>query len=161
MLVAGVDSSTQSTKMPLCRAGTAPWSGGPRPRIRTAPNVTLGGGGRRWPARHGLLDRAEAIGIAAQQHAMVMLDAGGQVIRPALLCNDLRSAPQATALIAELGGPAQWAPRRSASATPPSRRHVRLGPLRRVNAGQGRPWCGCRPPGRRRRCALGYRYGVR
>jgi xylulokinase len=42
---------------------------------------------------------------------MVVLDAGGQVIRPALLWNDLRSAPQATALIAELGGPAQWARR--------------------------------------------------
>jgi xylulokinase len=58
-----------------------------------------------------LLDRADAIGVAAQQHGMVVLDEGGQVIRPALLWNDMRSAPQAAALIAELGGPAEWARR--------------------------------------------------
>src|SRR5579863_4519309 len=40
---------------------------------------------------------------------MVVLDEAGQVIRPALLWNDMRSAPQASDLIAELGGPAEWA----------------------------------------------------
>ena len=60
-------------------------------------------------AGRGLLDRADAIGVAAQQHGMVVLDQAGQVIRPALLWNDMRSAPQAAALIAELGGPAEWA----------------------------------------------------
>jgi xylulokinase len=49
--------------------------------------------------------------VAAQQHGMVVLDEAGQVIRPALLWNDMRSAPQAAALIAELGGPAEWARR--------------------------------------------------
>ena len=47
--------------------------------------------------------------MAAQQHGMVVVDEAGQVIRPALLWNDVRSAPQAAALIAELGGPRRWA----------------------------------------------------
>jgi xylulokinase len=42
---------------------------------------------------------------------MVVVDEAGQVIRPALLWNDVRSAPQARALITELGGPQQWARR--------------------------------------------------
>ena len=37
---------------------------------------------------------------------MVVVDEAGEVIRPALLWNDLRSAPAARELIAELGGPA-------------------------------------------------------
>ena len=40
---------------------------------------------------------------------MVVVDEAGRVIRPALLWNDVRSAPQAAALIAEMGGPGHWA----------------------------------------------------
>ena len=40
---------------------------------------------------------------------MVVVDEAGDVIRPALLWNDLRSAPAARELIAELGGPGWWA----------------------------------------------------
>jgi xylulokinase len=40
---------------------------------------------------------------------MVVLDEAGKVIRPALLWNDVRSAPQAAALVAEMGGPQWWA----------------------------------------------------
>ena len=112
MLVAGVDSSTQSTKVLLCQAedgavvgqATAPHLDG----TECDPELwwlALGEAG------HGLLDRADAIGVAAQQHGMVVLDQAGQVIRPALLWNDMRSAPQAAELIAELGGPAEWARR--------------------------------------------------
>ena len=112
MLVAGVDSSTQSTKVLLCQAedGTVVGqSSAPHPDgTECDPELwwqALGEAGR------GLLDRADAIGVAAQQHGMVVLDEAGQVIRPALLWNDMRSAPQAAALIAELGGPAEWARR--------------------------------------------------
>ena len=112
MLVAGVDSSTQSTKVLLCQAedgvvveqATASHPDG----TECDPELwwrALGEAGR------GLLDRADAIGVAAQQHGMVVLDQAGQVIRPALLWNDMRSAPQATELIAEFGGPAEWARR--------------------------------------------------
>jgi xylulokinase len=112
MLVAGVDSSTQSTKVVLCRAedgvvvghATAPHPDGTEcdPELWWRALASAG---------DGLLSRADAIGVAAQQHGMVVLDEAGQVIRPALLWNDMRSAPQATALIAELGGPAEWARR--------------------------------------------------
>ena len=47
--------------------------------------------------------------MGAQQHGYVSLDDSGDVVRPALLWNDNRSAPQAAALIAELGGPRAWA----------------------------------------------------
>ena len=40
---------------------------------------------------------------------MVALDADGDVVRPALLWNDTRSAPDADDLVAELGGPQAWA----------------------------------------------------
>src|SRR5215469_11298356 len=112
MLVAGVDSSTQSTKVLLCQAedgtvvgqATAPHPDG----TECDPQLWWQALGE---AGHGLLDRADAIGVAAQQHGMVALDQAGQVIRPALLWNDMRSAPQAAMLIAELGGPANWARR--------------------------------------------------
>jgi xylulokinase len=110
MLVAGVDSSTQSTKVLLCQAedgtivarGSAPHP----PGTECAPAAW-------WSALEqagqGLLDRADAIGVAAQQHGMVVVDEAGEVIRPALLWNDLRSAAAARELIAELGGPGWWA----------------------------------------------------
>ena len=49
------------------------------------------------------------MGVAGQQHGMVALDDDGEVIRPALLWNDLRSAGAAAELVAEFGGPAWWA----------------------------------------------------
>ncbi len=57
----------------------------------------------------GLLDGVSAISIAGQQHGMVALDDSGEVVRPALLWNDTRSAPDASDLVTELGGPAMWA----------------------------------------------------
>jgi xylulokinase len=110
MLVAGVDSSTQSTKVLLCRAqdgsvvaeGSAPHPAGTEcdPRAWWAALEQAG---------RGLLDRAAAVAVAGQQHGMVVLDDEGTVIRPALLWNDLRSAAAATSLVAERGGPRWWA----------------------------------------------------
>jgi xylulokinase len=110
MLVAGVDSSTQSTKVLLCDAadgtvvgrGMAPHPGGTEcePAAWWAALLTAGAG---------LLDRAAAIGVAGQQHGMIVLDDEGQVIRPALLWNDMRSAGAAAELITELGGARWWA----------------------------------------------------
>jgi xylulokinase len=111
-LVAGVDSSTQSCKVvvrdadtgALVRQGRAPHPDG----TEVHPD-------HWWTALHaaveaaGGLDDVEALSIGAQQHGMVALDAAGAVVRPALLWNDTRSAPQARRLTAELGGPQAWA----------------------------------------------------
>jgi xylulokinase len=110
MLVAGVDSSTQSTKILLCRAedGTVvAQASAPHPDgTECDPEHwwrALGEAGR------GLLEQAAAVGVAAQQHGMVALDSSGAVIRPAMLWNDVKSAPQAAELIDELGGAGAWA----------------------------------------------------
>ena len=42
-------------------------------------------------------------------NGMVCMDSGGEVVRPALLWNDTRSAKAATDLVEELGGPKAWA----------------------------------------------------
>ncbi|HEY1919684.1 MAG TPA: xylulokinase [Streptosporangiaceae bacterium] len=112
MLVAGVDSSTQSVKVMLCQAedgtvvgtGSAPHPGGTEcdPAAWWDALLTAGAG---------LLERADAVGVAAQQHGMIAVDEAGQVVRPALLWNDVRSARQAEELIAEQGGPGEWARR--------------------------------------------------
>jgi xylulokinase len=110
MLVAGVDSSTQSTKVLLCDAadgtivgrGSAPHPGG----TECPPEAWWSA---LWRAGEGLLGQAAAVGVAGQQHGLVVLDETGVVIRPALLWNDLRSAAAASALIAERGGPRWWA----------------------------------------------------
>ncbi len=110
MLVAGVDSSTQSTKVLLCEADTGAIVG---EASAPHPDGTECDPELWWQALlqagDGLLARAGAIGVAAQQHGMVITDDKGQVIRPALLWNDVRSAPQAVRLISERGGPAWWA----------------------------------------------------
>ena len=110
VLVAGVDSSTQSTKVLLCEAGDGTivaQGSAPHPGGTECPPQAW------WDALQqageGLLSQAAAVGVAGQQHGMVVLDDDGEVIRPALLWNDLRSAAAASALIAERGGPAWWA----------------------------------------------------
>jgi xylulokinase len=112
MLVAGVDSSTQSTKVLLCQADDGAVVG---QAAAPHPDGTEADPELWWQALlvagDGLLARADAIGVAAQQHGMIVLDETGTVVRPALLWNDMRSAPQAQALIAELGGAATWARR--------------------------------------------------
>jgi xylulokinase len=109
-LVAGIDSSTQSTKVVLCDAedgtvvgrGSAPHPPGTEADPASWWAALLQAGG-------GLLERAAAVGVAGQQHGMVALDRDGEVIRPALLWNDLRSAGAAAELVGEFGGPKWWA----------------------------------------------------
>ncbi len=109
-LVAGIDSSTQSVKIvvrdaetgALVREARAPHPDGtevhPQHWVDALDAVTSG-----------ILDGVEAMSIAGQQHGMVALDEAGEVVRPALLWNDTRSAPDALDLIDELGGPQAWA----------------------------------------------------
>ncbi|THV27192.1 xylulokinase [Glycomyces paridis] len=108
-LVAGVDSSTQSTKVLLVETETGEIVDSGR---ASHPEGTECPPEAWWEALQeagkGLLERADAVAVAGQQHGMVALDAEGDVVRPALLWNDTRSAPQAERLTAESGAEA-WA----------------------------------------------------
>jgi xylulokinase len=109
-LVAGVDSSTQSAKVVVCDADTgAVVREGRAPH----PDGTEVDPEAWWTAlQHasdGLLDGVTALAVGGQQHGMVVLDDDGAVVRPALLWNDTRSAPDAHDLTQELGGPRAWA----------------------------------------------------
>jgi xylulokinase len=110
-LVAGVDSSTQATKVVVCD----PETGAVVREGRAAhPDGTEVDPEHWWQAflsasSGGLLDGVDAIGVAGQQHGMVALDQHGDVVRPALLWNDTRSAGSSRALVEELGGRSAWA----------------------------------------------------
>ena len=116
-LVAGADCSTQSTKVVVVDAD----SGELVATGRAEHSVTGTGGAREtdpeqwWAALRtalaetGLSGQIAAISIAGQQHGLVCLDASGKPLRPAMLWNDTRSAPDAARLVDELGGAAAWA----------------------------------------------------
>lgn len=104
--VLGVDSSTQSCKALLVNAETGEVVDSRRASHPEGTEVDP----REWAralheATEDLLPRADAVSIAAQQHGMVLLDSAGEVVRPALLWNDTRSAGAATRLTERLGGP--------------------------------------------------------
>ena len=106
VLVAGIDSSTQSCKVVVRDAGTGALvrSGSARHPDGTEVDPAAWWGALRAAveAAGGLSDVA-ALAVAGQQHGMVALDEAGQVVRPALLWNDTRSAGAAEDLIVELG----------------------------------------------------------
>ena len=110
-LVAGIDSSTQATKVVVRDADTGALVGEAR---APHPDGTETDPANWWHAlqlatRGGLLDEVAALSVGAQQHGMVCLDEHGQVVRPALLWNDTRSAEAAADLIVEGGGARAWA----------------------------------------------------
>lgn len=106
VLVAGVDTSTQSCKVRVTDALT-----GELVRFGQAahPDGTSVNPQAWWDAfqeaaaQAGGLDDVSALAVGGQQHGMVLLDNQGRVIRDALLWNDTRSSVQAEALINELG----------------------------------------------------------
>lgn len=111
-LVAGIDSSTQSCKVLVCDAATGKvvreGHASHPPGTEIAPAAwEIAAQGAIEAA--GGLDGVDALAVGAQQHGMVCLDASGQVIRPALLWNDVRSDGAARALVSELGGARAWA----------------------------------------------------
>ncbi len=108
-LVAGVDSSTQSCKVvvrdadtgALIRHGSAPHPNGTE--VDPAHWETAL---RQAIAAAGGIDDVAAVSIGGQQHGAVCLDESGNVVRPALLWNDTRSAAAADQLVAEIGAQA-------------------------------------------------------
>jgi xylulokinase len=106
-VVVGIDSSTQSCKVVAVDAAT-----GETLSTRSAPHPDgTEVDPRAWgtaldEAAGDTLEHCAAVSVAGQQHGLVTLDAGGEPVRPALLWNDVRSAPQATRLVADKG--ADW-----------------------------------------------------
>ncbi|MEO6470079.1 MAG: FGGY family carbohydrate kinase [Acidimicrobiia bacterium] len=116
-LVAGVDSSTQATKIEirdaetgaLVRTGRAAHPATSPPRSEQDPNAWWTAFEQAAEAAGGLDDCA-AVSIAAQQHGLVVTDATGTPLRPAKLWNDTESAPDAGWLRGQLDdGAAGWA----------------------------------------------------
>ena len=118
-LVAGVDCSTQSTKVAVVDADSGELVG-----FGQAGHTVTGTGGARetdpanwWEALRSALAQTRlaadvsAISVAGQQHGLVCLDAAGAPIRPAMLWNDTRSALDAARLLEALGGATAWASR--------------------------------------------------
>ena len=109
-LVAGVDTSTQSCKVVVCDAGTGEVLRAGRAPHPDGTEVDP----RHWEAAwreasaNGILDGVSAVSVGGQQHGMVLLDDEDEVVRPALLWNDTRSARAAADLVDELGAQA-WA----------------------------------------------------
>lgn len=109
--VAGIDSSTQSCKVVIVdrasgrvvRSGQAGHRGGQE----ADPEMWLSAL-KAAARRAGGLDDVKAVSVAAQQHGMCALDSDGEMVRPALLWNDLRSSDAADELNRELGDGDDW-----------------------------------------------------
>jgi xylulokinase len=118
-LVAGVDCSTQSTKVLVIDTAT----GGTVAEGRAEHDVATGDGRSEtdpqvwWDALAAALKQTgragdvDAIAIGGQQHGLVLQDDQGRALRPAVLWNDTRSAEVVPELRAALGGEQVWAQR--------------------------------------------------
>lgn len=117
-LVAGVDCSTQATKVAIVDVET-----GELVALGRATHAVEGTDGARetdprvwWTALRdalaetGRAPEVGAISVGGQQHGLVVLDAAGEPLRPSMLWNDTRAAPDAERLTAALG-PDRWADR--------------------------------------------------
>ena len=104
--VAGVDSSTQSCKIVICDPASGKII---REGRASHPDGSEVDPQAWWDAfleavrAAGGFDDVRALSVGGQQHGMVCLDERGEVIRPALLWNDTRSAEAARELILECG----------------------------------------------------------
>ena len=103
-LVAGVDSSTQQTKLVVVDSVTGELE---RSAARPHPDGTEVSPDHWWSAFEGVgadqATGATAVSITAQQHSTIFLDRGGVPVRDAILWNDLRAIDAADRLRGELG----------------------------------------------------------
>lgn len=103
-LVAGIDSSTQQTKLVIVDAATGDLA---RSSAVPHPDGTEIDPEHWWSALHGAGATrpagARAISVTAQQHSAIFLDGAGDPVRNAILWNDLRATAAADALCSELG----------------------------------------------------------
>jgi xylulokinase len=138
-LVAGVDSSTKSTKVVIVDIdeGHVVASASARHPATTPPLSEQNPWSwwraleKAWKACGPIAESVEAIAIAGQQHGLVALDANGEPVHAAKLWNDSESAPQTQALT-DLLGPDEWA-RRCGSVLTPSFTITKLAWLRETH----------------------------
>ena len=117
-LVAGIDCSTQATKALVVDPDS-----GETIAVGRAPHTVSGEGGARetepdqwWRAlaaalaETGRASEIAAIAVGGQQHGLVVLDATGRPLRPAMLWNDTRASVDAERLTGVLGAE-RWATR--------------------------------------------------
>ncbi|RVU26044.1 sugar kinase [Streptomyces antnestii] len=118
-IVAGLDSSPDFTRIVVCDADSgAVIKQGYAPH----PLETAEGGGRladvdpqAWllslgeAAGGGLLEGVQAIGVSAQQNALVPLDSQGNTVRAAMPGGDRRTQASAADLVDRFGGREAWA----------------------------------------------------
>ncbi|MER5930717.1 FGGY family carbohydrate kinase [Streptomyces sp. NPDC002054] len=118
-IVAGLDSSSAFTRIVVCDTDTGavlrqgyaphplpaddPHGTGPYEIDPQAWLLSLG-----EAAGGGLLEGVQAIGVSAQGHALLPLDAQGALVRPALVGNDKRAQVAAADLVERFGGRAGW-----------------------------------------------------
>jgi xylulokinase len=123
--VAGVDSSTQSTKVEIrdldtgevVAAGAAGHPAVTPPCSEQDPRSWWSAFELAWDQAVGQLPgrlgsgEIVALSVGGQQHGMVALDSDDQPVHPAKLWNDTESAPDAGWLLGQLGpdGPGSWA----------------------------------------------------
>ena len=116
-LVAGVDCSTQSTKVVVVDAETGEVVGFGRAEhtVEGSEGVRETDPGVWWQAllsalrQTNLAGQVDAISVAGQQHGLVCLDETGKALRLSMLWNDTRAAPDAAGLVDSFGGPTNWA----------------------------------------------------
>jgi xylulokinase len=118
-LVAGIDSSTQATKVLV----VDPDDGRVIASGRSAHVVSGSGGAREsdpddwWRALREALEATgraadiAALAVGAQQHGLIVVDGEGHPLRPAILWNDTRAHLESRELITAFGGRERWADR--------------------------------------------------
>ncbi|MER6995142.1 FGGY family carbohydrate kinase [Streptomyces sp. NPDC000410] len=113
-IVAGLDSSSAFTRIIVCDTDTGAvlrQGYAPHPIEAKASDVDP----QAWllslgeAASGGLLEGVQAIGVSAQPHGLVPLDAAGSPVRGALVGNDKRAQVAAADLIEGFGGRQAWA----------------------------------------------------
>ena len=118
--VAGVDSSTQSTKVEIRELDTGEIvasASAPHPTVTPPcseqdPRSWWSAFEQAWQGALAELPSGShvvAISVAGQQHGMVALDTDDEPVHPAKLWNDTESAPDSGWLIEQLGSTAAWA----------------------------------------------------
>jgi xylulokinase len=138
-LVAGVDSSTKSTKVVIVdiddgrvvASASARHPGTTPPLSEQNPWTWWRALEKAWKACGPVTESVAAIAIAGQQHGLVALDGNGDPVHAAKLWNDSESAPQTQALT-DLLGPDEWA-RRCGSVLTPSFTITKLAWLRETH----------------------------